>query len=359
MIQEDKPGKITPARPGRTVDHDHAHDHSHDDHSHGHGEDGHTDGHNHAHGQVMTRSDGKVSNLFKISLILTAGFVVFQFIAGLMVNSLALISDAGHNLTDAMALAFSWFALVLARRSPDNRKTYGYHRAGILAATLNAATLILISLYVFYEAVQRIFHPEPVEGEVVVIVATVAFLLNGGITLAFVRASKDDLNVRSAFIHLLGDALSSLGVIIAGLIMWFTGLAIFDPLVSILIGLFILWSSWSIIKEATNVLLEGIPEGLDMVSLMHDLMEIPNVNSVHDLHVWTLGGSNRMLSCHILTNETTLHEANTTVHLIKEMLVDKYRIHHATIELECENCEMPELYCTVISGHGAVVNSHD
>lgn len=348
MIQKEKPGKLAQTPPPHGLGHaDDGHSHVHDDgHSHDHAHGG--AGHSHA---VPTSSDGKVSNLFKISLILTALFVIFQFGAGLLVNSLALISDAGHNLTDAMALAFSWFALVLARRSPDNRKTYGYHRAGILAATLNAATLILIAFYVFYEGVQRILHPEPVEGGVVAIVATVAFLLNGGIALAFVRAAKDDLNVRSAFIHILGDALSSVGVIIAGLATLFTGLVIFDPLISILIGVFILWSSWSIIKEATNVLLEGIPAGLDMVSLMRDLMAIPNVNSVHDLHVWTLGGSNRMLSCHILTNETTLHEANTTVQEIKVMLVEKYQIHHATIELECENCSMPELYCTVINGH--------
>lgn len=347
MIHEEKPQKLA-----RTLtSHDHAadgHTHAHNDgHSHeqGHGE----AGHNHAHGHVPTGDDGRVSRLFKVSLILTALFVVLQFAAGLWVNSLALISDAGHNLTDAMALAFSWFALVLARRSPDNRKTYGYHRAGILAATLNAATLVLIAFYVFYEGVQRILHPEPVEGGVVAIVATIAFLLNGGIALAFVRAAKHDLNVRSAFIHILGDALSSVGVIIAGLATLFTGLVIFDPLISILIGLFILWSSWSIIKEATNVLLEGIPDGLDMVSLMRDLMAVGNVNSVHDLHVWTLGGSNRMLSCHILTNETSLHEANEMVHEIKTMLIEKYQIHHATIELECENCEMPELYCTVIN----------
>jgi len=348
MIQNEKPEKLAQTAPA--PDHNHAgdgHSHAHDDgHSHDHAHGG--AGHSHA---VPTGSDGKVSNLFKISLILTALFVIFQFIAGLLVNSLALISDAGHNLTDAMALAFSWFALVLARRSPDNRKTYGYHRAGILAATLNAATLVLIAFYVFYEGVQRILHPEPVEGGVVAIVATVAFLLNGGIALAFVQAAKHDLNVRSAFIHILGDALSSIGVIIAGLATLFTGLVIFDPLISILIGVFILWSSWSIIKEATNVLLEGIPDGLDMVSLMRDLMAIPNVNSVHDLHVWTLGGTNRMLSCHILTNETTLHEANETVQEIKTMLIEKYQIHHATIELECENCAMPELYCTVINGH--------
>jgi cobalt-zinc-cadmium efflux system protein len=341
MLQENPPKKII------QPDHDqHHHEDAHDSHNHGPAE--HSHEHNHHH--IPTGPDGRVGRLFQVSLILTALFVVIQFGIGLWVNSLALISDAGHNLTDAMALAFSWWALVLARRSPDNRKTYGYHRAGILAATLNAATLVLIAFYVFYEGVQRLIHPEPVEGGVVALVATVALILNSSIAVAFFKSSKQDLNVRSAFIHILGDALSSVGVIIAGLLTLFTRWEIFDPLISILIGLFILWSSWSIIKETTNVLLEGIPAGLDMVSLMRDLMAIENVKSVHDLHVWTLGSNYLVLSCHILTNETSLHEANATAQQIKTMLVEKYQIHHATIELECENCTPPgDLYCTVIN----------
>jgi cobalt-zinc-cadmium efflux system protein len=341
MLQENQPKKII------QPDHDHSHEAALlDGHNHGPAE----HSHEHNHHRIPTGPDGRVGRLFQVSLILTALFVVIQFGIGLWVNSLALISDAGHNLTDAMALAFSWWALVLARRSPDNRKTYGYHRAGILAATLNAATLVLIAFYVFYEGVQRLIHPEPVEGGVVALVATVALILNSSIAVAFFKSSKQDLNVRSAFIHILGDALSSVGVIIAGLLTLFTRWEIFDPLISILIGLFILWSSWSIIKETTNVLLEGIPAGLDMVSLMRDLMAIENVKSVHDLHVWTLGSNYLVLSCHILTNETSLHEANATAQQIKTMLVEKYQIHHATIELECENCTPPgDLYCTVIN----------
>jgi cobalt-zinc-cadmium efflux system protein len=350
MLQKNLPEAIT------QPDHDHPHEKElHGDHEHGPGPSQHSHDHNqtshtHSHTPLPIGPNGRISRMFLISLILNALFVVFQFTIGLWVNSLALISDAGHNLTDVMALAFSWWAMMLARRSPDNRKTYGYHRAGILAASLNAATLILIAFYVFYEGIQRLMHPEPVEGGVVAIVATVALILNGSVAVAFFKSSKEDLNVRSAFIHVLGDALSSVGVIIAGLAILLTGWLLIDPLISILIGLFILWSSWSIIKEATNVLLEGIPAGLDMVSLMRDLMAIENVKSVHDLHVWTLGSNYLVLSCHILTNETSLHEANATAQQIKTMLVEKYQIHHATIELECENCTPPgDLYCTVIN----------
>ncbi len=317
--------------------HDHAQDHGHD-HSHG--------GHSHA---LPSDLSGKVGLIFKCGLVLTAIFVVGEFIAGLWANSLALISDAGHNLTDVMALSFSWWAVVVARRSPNYSKTYGYHRAGILAASLNAATLIIIALYIFFEGVQRLFNPPAVQGLTITIVATFALILNSGLALALWRASKDDLNVRSAFVHILGDALSSVGVIMAGLASLLTGLAVFDPLISMLIGVFILWSSWGIIKEAANILLEGIPSGLDMVALMHDLMAVAGVKSIHDLHVWTIGGNFRALSCHILTDNTSLHEANATVHLIKEMLAARYNIRHATLELECESCNLPEeVYCAVI-----------
>lgn len=324
--------------------------HNHEEHSldsHSHGGHSHS-GHSHDH-HVVVDASGRVGLIFRVSLILTALFVALEFGAGLWSNSLALISDAGHNLTDGLALAFSWFALVMARRSPNYSKTYGYHRAGILAATLNAVTLILIALYVFYEGIQRLLHPEPVEGQFVIVVASVGLALNSAIAFALSRASKEDLNVRSAFLHLVGDALASAGAILAGVLTLLTGQLYFDPLISILIGLFILWSSWGVMKEATNILLEGIPAGLDMVSLMRDLMAIPEVKSVHDLHVWTISGNFRALSCHVLTDITGLHEANALVHQIKEMLIDDYNIRHATIEIECHNCVLPdEIYCSIV-----------
>ncbi|MDB5079824.1 MAG: hypothetical protein JWP00_1748 [Chloroflexi bacterium] len=342
MLQENQP-KIV-ALSGHDHDHDAA-EHSHVTLEHAPGAAVH--GHNHA---APARLNDRSALILRVSLVLTGLFVIAEFAAGLWANSLALISDAGHNLTDALALAFSWWALVLARRSPDTRKTYGYHRAGILAASFNAATLVLIAFYIFYEGVQRLIHPEPVNGAIIALVATVALLLKTGIALALFKGSKTDRNMRGAFVHILGDAFSSIGVIFAGLLILFTGWAAFDPAISILIGVFILWSSWRIIREATNVLLEGIPAGLDMVSLMRDFMVIDGVKSVHDLHVWTLGGNNLVLSCHILTNNISIQEANTTVQQIKNMLVHKYQVHHTTIELECENCTLPEdLYCTIVT----------
>ncbi|HEX2915223.1 MAG TPA: cation diffusion facilitator family transporter [Chloroflexia bacterium] len=307
-------------------------------HEHGHNEEKpHQHSHSHA---IPLEGNGKVGLIFRFSVLATALFVLLEFGAGIWANSLALISDAGHNLTDAMALAFSWWALSMARRSPNFNKTYGYHRAGILAASFNAATLILIALYIFYEGIQRLLHPEPVAGLTISLVALVALVLNTGIALALWKSSKHDLNVRSAFIHILGDALSSVGVILAGIATIISGWEGFDPAVSILIGLFILWSSWGIIKESTNILLEGIPQGLNMNELQNDIMAIKGVKSIHDLHVWTIGSNFPVLSCHILSENIRLQEANATIHEVKEMLGHKYDIRHATLELECESCEM-------------------
>jgi cobalt-zinc-cadmium efflux system protein len=292
-----------------------------------------------------------LSRAFKIGFILTVGFVVIEFVAGLVANSLALISDAGHNLTDALALAFSWWAIRISRRAPNFNKTYGYHRAGILAASINASTLVLISLFIFYEGVQRIIHPPRVEGWTVLGIASVALLVNLSVAWLLHGWSKDDLNTRSAFLHIVGDAAASLGVIIAGIIEITTGWVYADPLISIMIGLFILVSSWTIIKEATNILLEGSPADVDMVVLMKDIMSQPRVTDVHDLHVWTIGRDFKALSCHItIDNECSLHEAHETIHTINHMLEDKYQIKHATLQAECHSCGTGETICQLPSG---------
>ena len=320
------------------------HDHGGASHQHAHGHEEHDHNHNHFSAAL---AGGKLGLAFKLGLLLTAGFVVIEFVAGLLANSLALISDAGHNLTDALALGFSWWALQMARRAPNSIKTYGYHRAGILAATLNAASLVLIAGYIFFEGVQRLLNPAPVEGWTVTAVAGVALLVNLSVAWLLMRWSKEDLNTRSAFIHIATDAVASLGVIIAGLVEVFTGWRQADPLISILIGVLILWSSWGIIKESANILLEGIPEGLDMVALLRDLLRQPRVSDVHDLHVWTIGTGFRALSCHIKVEDTiSLQEANQTVQTINSMLENQYNIRHATVQIECQGCDIRDnIYC--------------
>jgi cobalt-zinc-cadmium efflux system protein len=288
-------------------------------------------------------SEGRrLGTSFKIGLGITLAFVIIEFVAGWLANSLALVSDAGHNLSDALALAFSWVAVVLARRAPTPRKTFGFHRAGILAASLNSITLVLIAVFVLYEGVQRLFSPVEVQSWTVVVVAAVALLVNLAIARMLHEWSHGDLNVRSAFLHVITDAAASAGVIVAGVAQALTGWMIFDPLISIIIGLLILWSSWGIIKESTNVLLEGIPAGLNMDALVGDLKKLEGVSEVHDLHAWTIGAGVPALSCHLqLHPSSSLQQATQTVHSANKLLEQKYQIRHSTIQIESEICEVP------------------
>jgi cobalt-zinc-cadmium efflux system protein len=323
-------------------DHTHEHDHNHGhDHEHGHS---HSEGQFHAH--FTPAADGKLGLAFKLALGITAAFVGIEFAAGWLTGSLALISDAGHNLTDAIALAFSLWALNMARRKPNLSKTYGYHRAGILAAALNSAVLVLLSLYIVYEAVERFLNPVPIDGGIVAIIAAVALAVNLTAAALLLRWSKEDLNTRSAFLHVVSDAAASVGVIIAGLLALFTGWQGADPAISILISVLILRSSWLVLKEATNVLLEGTPSGVDMVDLLRDMMRQPHVTDVHDLHVWTIGSGFRALSCHVkLEGQCDLKDANQTIQNLSKMLRDRYDIRHATIQVDAEGCEIDEVFC--------------
>lgn len=331
---------------GDEKSHENEHVHDHNEHeaeedtgqarAHGKG------GHSHAHAPV------NLGTVFILGLVLTSGFVIVEFVAGIWANSLALISDAGHNLTDALALGLSGWAMYMARRAPNNNKTFGYHRTGILTATLNAASLVLISFYILFESVQRILNPPEVEGWAVTIVASVALAVNLIVAWLLFAWSKEDLNTRSAFLHIAGDAAASLGVIVAGIVILLTGWKIVDPIISIAIALLILWSSWGILKEAVNILLEGIPEGLDMVSLMRDLMKQPNVTDVHDLHVWTIGSGLSALSCHlVLTENYRLQEANVVAQDVHQLLEKKYRIKHATMQLEYQDCVVNDTFCNI------------
>ncbi len=317
-------------------------EHSSHNHTHEYSEHEHNHSHSHAHSTVVLSESGKLGTRFKIGLGLTLAFVFVEFWAGFVANSLALMSDAGHNLSDALALGFSLIAVLLARRAPNSNKTYGYHRAGILAASLNSLTLVLIAGFIFFEAVQRLFNPAEVQSWTVVAVATIALLVNLAVAWLLHDWSDGDLNARSAFLHVITDAAASAGVIVAATAQALTGWAWFDPLISIMIGLLILWSSWGIIKESTNVLLEGIPAGLNMDALHADLRQLEDVTEVHDLHVWTIGSNIPALSCHLQMQSTsTLAQVTQTIHTAKELLEHKYRISHSTIEIESGRCETP------------------
>jgi cobalt-zinc-cadmium efflux system protein len=279
------------------------------------------------------------------SLGLTLVFVIAEAAAGLLSNSLALLTDAAHNLTDVIALAVSWYAIRLTTRPSNARRTYGYHRAGILVALVNSASLVLIAVGIFYEAYRRLLSPPGVQAGILIGVGAAAFLVNLLTALLVRRGSEHDLNLRAAFVHLMGDVLSTLGAVTAGAVILFTGWDWLDPLVSVLIGLLILWSAAGILRETLDILLESSPRDLDMSAMVSDIMQVPGVLGVHDLHVWSITRGLRSMSAHLRIADVPISQGAAIQAQVNRMLALRYRISHATLQLECVGCEPDLLYC--------------
>jgi cobalt-zinc-cadmium efflux system protein len=280
-----------------------------------------------------------------LSIIITVVFVAAELIAGYFSHSLALLSDAAHNFSDTLALGFTWYGVWMARKPSNSKRTYGHHRVGILAALVNSVSLVVIALLIFWEAAQRFRAPAPVQSTPMIVVALLAVAVNTMISLWLRKAAAHDLNLRSAYLHTLGDAVSGLGVVIAGVIIALTGAAIADQIVSILIGLLILWSSWGILKASVNVLLEGIPEGMDMEAVANTICAVPGVMEVHDLHVWTVGSGIVACSCHIMVEEQSIRSGQNVLRSVADELKRKFGILHTTIQVEAEGCDPNDMYC--------------
>jgi len=295
----------------------------------------------HSHGSSATLTGRRLS----LSVFITLAFVGGEAAAGYFSRSLALTSDAGHNFADALAISFSWYGIWIAQRPSTAQRTFGYHRVGILAALVNAVSLVLIALLIFWEAATRLRHPEPVRSTPMIVVALIAILMNTVISFWLKNAAKNDLNVRSAYTHMIGDALSAAGVVVAGVIIALTGAEIADPIVSILIGVLILWSSWGILKEAVNVLLEAIPEGMNMAKVEETISGVHGVLAVHDLHVWTVGSGMICCSCHIMVNEQSVRSGENVLRAVTEELEHNFGVAHSTIQIEVEGCEPNDMYC--------------
>jgi len=300
--------------------------------------------HDHIHSQPEDATNQTLSRL-ALSLGLTLAFVAVEAFAGVAANSLALLTDAAHNLTDVIALGLSWYAVRLATRPSNARKTYGYHRAGILVALVNAATLGIISLGIFYEAWQRFLAPPEIQSGILIGVGLVAFAVNLCTALLVKKGSEHDLNLRSAFVHLTGDVLSTVGAVIAGVIIYFTGANWLDALVSVLIGLLILWNAWGILRETVDILLEATPRDVDMSAMLRDMKQVKGVLGVHDLHVWSISSSLRTMSAHILTDDIAISSGAAIQAAINELVAQRYNISHATLQLECLGCAPDALYC--------------
>jgi cobalt-zinc-cadmium efflux system protein len=302
------------------------------------------DNHSHSHFRDLANQTTK---RLALSLGLTAAFVVFEIIAGIFGNSLALLTDAAHNVTDVIALGMSWYAVKIATQPAHAGKTYGYHRAGILAALVNSTTLVLIALGIFYEAYHRFVTPSEVNAPILIGVGIIAFLINAGTAWLVKNGSEHDLNLRSAFLHLMGDVMSTLGAVIAGVIIYFTQWNWLDPLVSVLIGVFILWNAWGILRQSIHILLESTPESIDLDSMVEILLKVDGVRGVHDLHVWSINESLRALSAHIVTDDISISAGAVIQQNLNEMLAHKYNIQHATLQLECEGCTHSLLFCDI------------
>ena len=276
----------------------------------------------------------------QLALLATVAFIAVEIAAGLRADSLALLSDAGHNFTDALSLLLAWFAFHVEAKPPDQVKTYGYQRAGVLAAFVNALALVLLAGFIFYEAYQRLGAPRPVSGLIMMGVAAAGLVVNIGIMLALRSASRQDLNIRSAFVHMLGDAISSVGILIGGLLIDWSGRHWIDPALSILIGLLILWTARGIIQESLNILLEGLPRGLRLETVVEAVRQIPGVIDVHDLHIWSLASHTHALSCHVMIEDLPPSSSETILRSVNELLERRFQITHTTVQFEHALCEI-------------------
>ena len=274
----------------------------------------------------------------KAALALTAAVLVVELAGGLVSGSLALLSDAGHVLTDVFALGLAWFALEQAKRPGDKRRTYGYQRAGILAALLNAVILMVIVVGIAIEAVHRLAQPQPVQGGLVVAAALAGLAINVFVLL-ILRRHNEGLNLRAALLHVVGDVAASAAVVVAGAVILLTGWLYIDPLLSLGIGALIAFGAWRIVREAVNLLMEGAPADIDLAAVTGEIVGTDHVTGVHDLHVWALSSEETALSCHVVIDDVPLGDAEHVVRDLEVRLCGRFAIGHTTIQVEsCHPC---------------------
>jgi cobalt-zinc-cadmium efflux system protein len=297
------------------------------------------------HAHAGHRGNERATRILRFSLVVTLAYIVLLVVAGIRSHSLALLSEAGHNLSDFFALLLSLIAVYLQSRPPSATKTYGYHRAGVLAALANAASLVAVSVLIFYEAFERLQNPQHVHAEVMIGVAAAGVVMNGVIAVLLYRTGRD-INLRSAFLHEIGDTLSTAAVIAGGWAILATGQNWIDSALSFGIGALILWSGFGIVRETLNILLEGTPRGIKLERVEAAIREIDGVNDVHDLHVWNLGSETRALSCHISIADIPPSVSERILRDVKGCLHSEFRIDHTTIQFENAVCEV---------AHGCVI----
>jgi len=316
------------------MSHDHHHDHHHE---HAHGDDlGH---HDHGHGAGHVHAPASFGKAFALGIALNAGFVGVEVVYGLLSNSVALLADAGHNLSDVLGLAVAWLASELAKRSPTQRFTYGLRGSSILAALFNAVFLLVTIGGLTWEAIQRLGSPEPVAGKTVMAVAAVGIVINAITAWLFASGSKDDINLRGAFMHMAADALVAAGVVVAGFVILLTDWLWLDPVVSLAINAVIVWGTWGLLRESVGMSMAAVPTSIDPAEVRAFLVSRSGVTSVHDLHIWPMSTTEIALTCHVVMPAG--HPGDGFLHQLAEDLRARFRVDHPTVQIEID----PEAAC--------------
>lgn len=327
---------------------DHDHDHDHDTHDHSH--DGH-DHHHHGFGHHHAHTPASFGSAFAIGIALNTVYLGAEALWGVLSHSLALLADAGHNLSDVLALAAAWLAEKLSKRSPSARFTYGLRRSSILAALSNAVILLVVTGGVAWESITRLFEPGPVAGKTVMVVAAIGILVNGGTAMLFASGQKHDLNIRGAFMHMMADAVTSLAVVIAGGLVLLTGLTWIDPAISLAISALVVLTTWGLLRDSLDMALDAVPRTIDHSAVDAFLRTIPGVADLHDLHIWPISTTETALTVHLVRSSTTPLPAPEQTFLLQSIvdgLHTRFNIAHPTVQIE-EACYAPS--CHLVDPH--------
>lgn len=291
-----------------------------------------------------------MASKLKFGIVLTSFILVIEVVGGLLSNSLALLSDAGHVFADVIALSLSWYGVKQTERPASGRMTFGYHRVGVIIAVVNAITIFAIALVVFYAAYRRLQQPPEVNSLLMLSVAIVGISVNLFVAFWLRREQHGNLNVRSAYWHVLGDALASVGVIIGGVIMLLSGWFWVDPIISVFIGLIITLAAWRILKEGLSVLLEATPKQVNITEMVNALNRMPGVKDVHDIHVWSISPELHAMSCHVLIDDLPTSQAAGIRQKIEAVLRRQFHIEHTALQMECQQCSSNDIFCTLTFG---------
>lgn len=284
----------------------------------------------------------------RVAFLASMAILLGEIVGGLAAHSLALLADAGHMVTDIFSLGLAWFAAAQVGRPTNSSRTYGYQRTGILVALLNSGALIVIAIFIAFEAYRRLFVTQAVNSELMLIVAAFALIVNALVAWWLGRSSSSNLNVRSALLHVIGDAGASAGVLAAGAGIAVTGIYQLDPIASVVVALLVCLGAWRIIGQAVSILMEAAPRNIDMAEMIRQILRVPGIRDVHDLHVWSLSSEITALSCHVLMDDQRTSQVSGSLSQMKQVLRQRFGVTHSTIEVECEGCATDNAFCSQI-----------